>query len=374
MPRTSKKIYDIGHVQIRKREGKSKNWYARYTIPGGKRIEQSLGVTNVTRALEKAREIDDALQRGDFAELQERQIKRHITMREFIKEFKRSYTGWSQATMKRNEYFLANIAHEFGDLPLYSVGPGMIQRWLGTLRNEGSQQAEPDKRKPLSKASVNRHRSYLSTLFKVAVEWGLVPRNPVANTSYLKEDQKVPEAMTAEEIEKLMAELKPHAQFAVQIFLDTGMRQSELFDLTWNDVDFEKHQLTIRKSKQGEFRVIPMSERVENLLRVEKEKEQSPYVVTGPEGKPLKDIKKSLRRAAERAGIPHVHHHKLRHTFATTMRELGVPLDRIQELLGHRTMTMTMRYAQATPTQLRGAIDVLNDFRKKQDAAEHDEC
>ena len=74
---------------------------------------------------------------------------------------------------------------------------------------------------------------------------------------------------------------------------------------------------------------------------------------------PFVDIKKSLSHAGERAGIGHVHLHMLRHTFATRLRDRGVPLDRIKELLGHKTMAMVLR-TKARPQQLQDAIEALN--------------
>jgi len=59
-------------------------------------------------------------------------------------------------------------------------------------------------------------------------------------------------------------------------------------------------------------------------------------------------------------GIGHVHMHMLRHTFATLMRDEGVPLDRIMEALGHSSMDMVLRYAKARPQQLKEAFAALD--------------
>jgi integrase len=376
MPRQPKQqTHMIGKVQVRKKTGR-RYWAVRYSLPGGQRKEISLEVTNLKRALEKAREIDEMLQRGDYAGLQERDSKKHTTMEEFIEEFKQSYTGWSEDTFRRNRYFLENIIHEWGEVPLRAIGAGAIQRWLGRLQKKGSQQGrkrrEDEIRKdynvqsktmnrPLSKATINRHRSCLSALFKTAVQWGYVAHNPVRDVPHLKEEQTVPESLTDEDIAKLMAELKPYAQIAVFLLINTGCRQEELFGMKWDQVNFERNLLMLPDTKTGDFRAIPMIRQIRELLLQRQQNTESEYVITGEDGEHIQSIKKSLKRAAERAGIPHVHHHKLRHTFATKMRELGVPLDRIQELLGHKTMAMTMRYAKATPTQLEGAMKTLEE-------------
>ena len=71
------------------------------------------------------------------------------------------------------------------------------------------------------------------------------------------------------------------------------------------------------------------------------------------------DIKRSLATAGKRAGIGHVHLHMMR-SFATRLRDRGVPPDRIKELQGHKTMDMVLRYAKANPKQLEDAIAALN--------------
>ncbi|MEW6756476.1 MAG: tyrosine-type recombinase/integrase, partial [Candidatus Latescibacterota bacterium] len=75
---------------------------------------------------------------------------------------------------------------------------------------------------------------------------------------------------------------------------------------------------------------------------------------------PFRDIKRALDTAGRKAGIGHVHPHQLRHVFATRLRDRGVPLDRLMELMGHRTMAMSLRYARARPQQLVEAIQALN--------------
>ena len=75
---------------------------------------------------------------------------------------------------------------------------------------------------------------------------------------------------------------------------------------------------------------------------------------------PQGDFSRALAKAAEKAGVGHVHPHMLRHTSATRLRDRGVPLDRIMELMGHRSYQMVLRYAKARPQQLIEAIEALD--------------
>ncbi len=137
---------------------------------------------------------------------------------------------------------------------------------------------------------------------------------------------------------------------------DTGMRRSELQRLTWRDVDFDTGTMTVRQSKNKDYRVIPMTDRVRSLLmrlKPELTEPEQPVIVFG-------DIKRSLHSAGMRANLGHVHMHMLRRTTATRLRDRGVPLDRIMELMGHRSYSVALRYAKARPQQLVEAIAALN--------------
>ena len=132
----------------------------------------------------------------------------------------------------------------------------------------------------------------------------------------------MPDALTEEELNALIAECPEHTRRLV-IVADTVMRRSELQRLTWEDVDFEMGAITVRKSKNKNFRVIPMTRRVRDLLLHLRDDPSSDEALVLPVG----DVKRSLHTAGVRAGIGHVHLHMLRHTTATRLRDRGVPLD-----------------------------------------------
>jgi len=122
-------------------------------------------------------------------------------------------------------------------------------------------------------------------------------------------------------------------------------------------VDLTERTLTIVKSKNKKIRTLYMTDRVYDLLmRIKSGSLPHPQLKILPHA----DIKKSLHTAGMQVGIGHVHMHMLRHTFATLMRDEGVPLDRIMEALGHSSMDMVLRYAKARPQQLKEAFAALD--------------
>lgn len=339
-------VHIVGPVRLHLR---GRFWNASYTTEGG-RVRESLKVTNLKVAEKKAREIADLIERGEYATLEDRKAQKSRTFADFLDEFGAKYKGWNENTRKGTKSILKKIKAEWGHLPLTGINARMIESFLARRMDHDG----------ISKATANRCSACLKTVFKMAVRWGMVAHSPADSVRMLKEDPKIPQALSEKEVELLLDKLPEYARVVVLVATETGMRASELFGLQWSDIDFEKKRITVRYHKGYEFRVIPMTNLVHDTLAEQLKKGMIPYVLPGPEGKQLTSIKGILWRKGEKAGIGKIHMHMFRHTFATRLRERGVPLDRIKELLGHKTMVMTLRYAKASPTQLEEAIEALN--------------
>ena len=347
MAKKTNAVYVLGSVRLRQH---GRTWQMRYMTPEG-RVEKTTGATSLKNAQKIAREVNDLLERGDYETLKTRSANQHLTFRTFVhEEFLPNYRRWSDTTREGNRGTLNKLCEEFGDKPLNVISTRQLAGYLARRRDQDD----------LTEATCNRYLATLKTVFKQAQQWSYIGFNPAEPIQMTKEDQVIPNALSEDELGRLLRELPEPAKSIVRIAADTGMRKGELQRLAWADVDFESHppSVIVRHSKNGEFRVIPMTQPVYDILKnlrqqVTREKVVSLQVF------PVKDIKRPLTRAAERAGIGHVHLHMLRHTFATRLRDRGVPLDRIKELLGQKTMEMVLRYAKANPKQLEEAIQAL---------------
>ncbi len=269
-----------------------------------------------------------------------------MTFGEFLSEFRTDFGGWSPNTWRGLSGMLRKLEEEFGDQFLESITTREIERYLTRRRNVDG----------ITTATANRYLATLKTLFKTAQNWDYISGNPTLRLKMLKEQSRIPEALSEIELDALIAECPERTRQVVIMAADTGMRRSELQRLTWRDVDFVAGTVTVRQSKNKDYRVIPMTDRVRSLLaHMEPELTQpdQPVVVFG-------DIKRSLHSAGIRANVGHVHLHMLRHTLATRLRDRGVPIDRIMQVMGHRTMEMSLRYAHARPQQLVEAMAALN--------------
>jgi len=140
-------------------------------------------------------------------------------------------------------------------------------------------------------------------------------------------------------------------------------RINEIFSLEWDDVDFKRREITLKETKNNLSRSIPMNDLVEKTLDKHPRRivdgEACPLVLAHPDGKPYHTLLKPFRKALTEAGLPRIRIHDLRHSFASNLVIAGMPLNVVQELLGHRDITTTMIYAHLAPNAKRTAVDSL---------------
>jgi integrase len=221
----------------------------------------------------------------------------------------------------------------------------------------------------LSKKTVNNHLTVLRRLLVVAKKRGLIQAVP--EIEWLKAPDPEFDFLDFEEAERLLAGAE-EAEWRTMILvaLRTGMRQGEILALRWEDVDLVKGQLSVRRSvtreiittpKSGRSRDIPLGDEVLAALKAHRHL-RGQLVFCTDYGRMLKknEVKHPLWRATKKAGLRRIGWHTLRHTFASHLAMRGVPLKAVQELLGHATIEMTMRYAHLSPHIPRDAVKLLD--------------
>ena len=155
-----------------------------------------------------------------------------------------------------------------------------------------------------------------------------------------------------------------HLMPMIIVSLHTGMRQGEIFDLRWDDVDLNTRSITVcgRTAKSGKTRHIPMNRTCFDALnnwRAQCPKKELRVFVNG-EGNRFDNVKKSWSGLLRQAGISKFRWHDMRHHFASRLEMAGVDLNAIRELLGHSDYEMTLRYAHLAPAHKRTAVELLD--------------
>jgi integrase len=138
------------------------------------------------------------------------------------------------------------------------------------------------------------------------------------------------------------------------------MRRGEILNLTWDNVDLRNGYLLVTQSKNGDRREVPINAAVRQELAGTVRRLDSTHVFCDEKGKVFKGGRNAFERACKRAGIYNFHFHDLRHTAASSMAMGGVDLMSIKQILGHKTIQMTLRYSHLSPGHLRNAVAAID--------------
>jgi integrase len=252
------------------------------------------------------------------------------------------------------------ILKEFAERPIAAIKPQEIERWLNQLtRNVKGEEVA------LKPATLNRYRAMLSLAFRIAVQNGKTASNPARLVRPRRENNAVIRYLLPDEERRLREvanEFYAHHVPELDLALNTGMRQGEQYNLVWENIDMERRLITIPRSKHGGVRHIELNDSaVAALLRAHSLGNGSEYVFLNCYGQKLSKPREWFEAAVKKAGIPRFTWHCLRHTFASRLVMAGVDLRTVQELMGHKTIQMTCRYAHLGPQHRLAAVQRLCD-------------
>jgi integrase len=214
--------------------------------------------------------------------------------------------------------------------------------------------------KKVTPATINRDIACLKHMFTIANEWQYTKHNPTKGIKLLKEPPGRVRYLDNEEVERLIATSNWPLKTIIIIALNTGMRKGEILGLKWSDIDLKNSLLMVGKTKNNERRIVTINNTLYQEFSNIPRHISSPYVIYNKDGKPFKGVRKSFAAALKRANITDFRFHDLRHTFASHLAMSGVSLKTIQQLLGHKDLSMTMRYAHLSEEYMQNAVKKLD--------------
>ena len=205
--------------------------------------------------------------------------------------------------------------------------------------------------------------SRLRHLINRAVDWDVLAESPMRKLKFLRENNARLRFLTLEECDRLVgACIAPHMRALVIVALHTGMRLGEILNLKWADLDFASGILTVRDSKNGTSRVIPLDSTLFELLSKWPRMAGSDTVFPNAKGNRWTYTNKAFRNARARAGLADLHLHDLRHTFASHWVMNSGNLMVLRDILGHKNITMTQRYAHLSPAYKQAIFNSMNSM------------
>jgi integrase len=209
-----------------------------------------------------------------------------------------------------------------------------------------------------------RELALLKRMFNLAIDWDLyIGSNPVRKVKFFQEINLGFRVLTTHEQKKFLENATPYIHDIAVFALNTGLRIGEILTLTWASVDLEERLLTVLAQKTHKIRPVPINSDARRVLEFWAMGRKSEFVFYNHEtGKPFVDLKAGFALACRKAGIEGVSWHTLRHTFASRILERGADIVTVQQLLGHSTVTVTMRYTHTNLDSKRNALARLEGF------------
>jgi len=258
-----------------------------------------------------------------------------IKLSELIIEYLNlDYKGKDQVEHSRK---LRVWLNSLSNIPAKEINANNIKKGLVTLPSH------------LSNASINRHKAAISGVLTYACKRGYIKINPAKLVPSLPENNERTRFLSEAERTRLFDSCRAShwdkLYLIVLLAITTGARKGELTQLRWNDIDFERRTAYVSTTKNGQPKVLPLTESVikelqlfnkndSSLIFASKVKEEVAYCFTKP-----------WKKALEDAEIKDFRFHDLRHSCASYLAQSGASLLEIADVLGHKQISVTKRYA-----------------------------
>jgi len=221
--------------------------------------------------------------------------------------------------------------------------------------------------KKLSQSTANRHLMLLSKIFSLAQQWGVLGNsiNPCAGIKQFKENIKPLPQLKHIDIAPLFQAMEQDpnkvAIACLKIMLLTGARRAEAQSMRWSDLDLEAGLWTISETKSGKTHIVHLNDAARAVLMAIPHT-GSPFVFPSRYdlNKCLNNPRKAFDRCLQKAGLPHMRIHSLRHSFCSFAVAAGASLYQVQLLVGHRSVSTTTRYSHLDNHSLRNATQLVS--------------
>ncbi|MFZ0821403.1 MAG: site-specific integrase [Candidatus Acidiferrales bacterium] len=212
-------------------------------------------------------------------------------------------------------------------------------------------------------ATINRYRALLSLVYSLGIRNEKIKENPARLVKHRTENNARIRFLSPEEEVRIRAVIQatcPEHLAEFEIALNTGLRLSELYNLTWDTVNLSRRILTVPRSKNGEVRHVPLNKpALEAFQTLRKGTDHCGPIFLNWRDDRLTGPRYWFEPALKKARVRNFTWHCLRHTFASRLVMIGENLRTVQDLLGHKQISMTVRYSHLAPQHQLAAVERL---------------
>ncbi|HKJ89132.1 MAG TPA: site-specific integrase [Gammaproteobacteria bacterium] len=263
-----------------------------------------------------------------------------VTLQELLERYLEEITPTHRGARSERHRIATLLRHELVEYSVDLIDPPAIARY----RDKRLREVKP--------ATVVRELSLLSHLYTTARrEWGYQVGNPVKDVRRPRQPQGRDRRLEPGEEERLLAAADQARSIwirpLIELAIETGARRSELLALQWQDVDWQKRVATLRDTKNGETRSIPLSSRaVATLRRLPRAMSGSLIPISA------NAAKLAWERTRRRAGMLDFRFHDLRHEATSRFFENGFSITEVASITGHKDLRMLYRYTHHRAAEL----------------------
>lgn len=353
-------------ASIRKRKDTGK-WEIAFKDEEGRRKRLCNFKTKPEATLALAK-ITEEIENGTYG-----RINKELTFKEATEKYIEQYAKihCKESTVSGYQGYLNNhLLPVFGHRKMINITKPQIEEFIGTLKEKG-----------LSSETINHIIFLFGAVFEKMIDDGIIKINPVKRVKKLGAYTKKADFLTAEEIGKCLTVAKNnYPQYYVLLYtaIYTGMRQGELFALTWNDISFEDRIIKVNKSySHGQLSTTKTDSSVRNVRicnslmdvlkqwREEYQRNENNLVFPNANGGYLDSrniLQRFFHKCLEDAGLKKIRWHDLRHTHISLLINQNVAPQVIQKQAGHSTIKTTMDvYGHLMPSVYNSSIDAIDN-------------
>lgn len=345
------------YIEVRETSEGQGTYYLRYKNAAGTTAHQRIGRTkalSLADARKKARALKAEVQLGADPRGNERARKAAMTLDTFFGEHYLPHAKAHKRSWQRDEeLYRLRISAVFGQRKLHEVSKQQVQVFHAGIVAAG-----------LAPATADHHVKLLRQALNLAVEWDLLEKNPIAGVRLFNADNKVEHYLDETQLDRLLTVLRTDDNRVVcniaLFLLSTGCRLNEALSGTWDQIDEERRvwRIPASNSKSKRVRSVPLNDSALEVLKAIGTKGRCVEIFRNwRSGKPYTTIMKVWSRLREKAGLPYLRIHDLRHQYASFLVNSGRTLYEVQAILGHSDPSVTQRYAHLSSVSLQEAAN-----------------
>lgn len=338
--------------------GNAPSYFLRYKDRNGKTCHEKIGRSSdisLADARKQARTLKaEITANGRDPRAEEKARKAVLTLDELWLEYKKFAKSRKRSFARDEQLWRLRLQPAFGHLRLNQISRHQAQSFHAGLKEAGI----------LSASSIDHHLKLLRRMLNLAVDWGMLEKNPVSRIQLLNEDNKVEHYLDGDELERLLNVLqtdenRPVCLIAL-LLISTGCRLNEVLSARWQQIDRVNRVFRVDaiNSKSKRVRSIPLNDSaLEVLSQLDTEGQYDHLFINKQTEKPYTTIMKVWTRLRTKAGLPHLRIHDLRHQYASFLVNSGRTLYEVQQILGHSDSKVTERYAHLSTRTLQAAAN-----------------